>query len=59
MNIPFLNLKQQYEEHKDEINLAVMKVLDSSWYVLGEECNQFELNFKKYLVDIKKAMLLV
>jgi dTDP-4-amino-4,6-dideoxygalactose transaminase len=51
MNIPFLRLKQQYEEHKDEINSAVLKVLDSGWYILGTECDKFESNFKNYLVD--------
>ena len=50
MDIPFLNLKQQYEEHKDEINSAVLRVLDSGWYILGNECDRFESNFKNYLV---------
>ena len=49
MNIPFLNLKQQYEVHKDEINSAVLRVLESGWYILGKECDEFESNFKKYL----------
>ena len=51
MNIPFLNLKQQYEEHKNEINSVVLRVLESGWYILGKECEEFESNFKNYLVD--------
>jgi hypothetical protein len=51
MNIPFLNLKQQYEEHKDEIDSAVLRVLKSGWYILGKECEEFESNFKNYLAD--------
>lgn len=51
MNIPFLSLKQQYEEHKDEINSAVLRVLESGWYILGKECDEFESNFKNYLVN--------
>ena len=50
MDIPFLNLKQQYEEHKDEIDSAVMRVLESGWYILGNECDNFESNFKDYLI---------
>jgi len=51
MNIPFLSLKQQYQQHKTEIDSAVLRVLESGWYILGKECEEFELNFKKYLVD--------
>ena len=50
MNIPFLSLKQQYEQHKAEIDSAVIRVLESGWYILGTECDQFESNFKNYLV---------
>lgn len=50
MDIPFLSLKQQYEEHRDEINSAVMRVLESGWYIIGNECDNFESNFKDYLV---------
>jgi dTDP-4-amino-4,6-dideoxygalactose transaminase len=49
MEIPFLDLKRQYEEHKNEINSVVLDVLASGWYILGKECEKFELNFKNYL----------
>jgi dTDP-4-amino-4,6-dideoxygalactose transaminase len=50
VKIPFLNLKQQYEEVKEEINSAVLKTLNSGWYILGKECERFEQEFKNYLV---------
>lgn len=58
MDIPFLSLKQQYEEHKDEINSAVLRVLESGWYILGKECEEFESNFKNYLVDGKEGYVI-
>lgn len=51
MEIPFLDLRTQYLELKEEIDYAVAKVLNSGWYILGKECNEFESEFKKYLVD--------
>lgn len=48
MKIPFLSLKQQYEEIKEEINSAVLRTLNSGWYVLGKECKDFEKEFKNY-----------
>jgi len=58
MNIPFLNLKQQYEEHKDEIDSAVLRVLKSGWYILGKECDEFESNFKNYLVGKEEGYII-
>lgn len=51
MRIPFLALRPQYLELKDEIDAAVMRVLDSGWYILGAECESFENSFKEYLAD--------
>lgn len=49
MNIPFLDLRAQYLELRQEIDAAVMRVLDSGWYVLGKECEDFECSFRNYL----------
>jgi dTDP-4-amino-4,6-dideoxygalactose transaminase len=49
MNIPFLSLKKQYQQHKAEIDSAVIRVLESGWYILGKECDEFEAIFKRYL----------
>lgn len=46
--IPFIDLKAQYLSIKNEINLAVTKVLESSQYVLGDEVSAFETEFAAY-----------
>lgn len=50
MRVPFLELRNQYLEIKDELDAAALRVLDSGWYVLGDECRHFEEAFKQYLV---------
>lgn len=49
MKIPFLDLRIQYLELKNEIDSAVLRALDSGWYILGRECETFENAFKEYL----------
>lgn len=39
----------QYLAHKEEIDAAVHRVLDSGWYILGEETRRFEAEFAAYL----------
>src|SRR5688572_28429380 len=46
--IPFLDLKAQYASIKDEIDTAVLGVLASAQYVLGEEVAHFEEEFAAY-----------
>lgn len=46
--IPFLDLKTQYRGIKPEIDTAVLGVLDSAQYVLGEEVAAFEHEFALY-----------
>lgn len=48
MDIPFLDLKLGYDELKDEINAAIARVLDSGWYVLGEEVERFEKEWARF-----------
>lgn len=40
--------KAQYLAHKAEINEAVMRVLDSGWYILGAEVRAFEEAFAAF-----------
>lgn len=47
--IKFLDLKKINERYREEIDLRIKKVLDSGWYILGEECKRFEENFAKYI----------
>jgi dTDP-4-amino-4,6-dideoxygalactose transaminase len=46
--IPLLDLKAQYASLKPEIDAAVLKVLASAQYVLGDEVEQFEREFADY-----------
>lgn len=48
MNVPFLDVQAAYRELKDPIDTAVMRVLESGWYILGEEVEQFEKVFASY-----------
>jgi dTDP-4-amino-4,6-dideoxygalactose transaminase len=46
--IPFLDLKQINAQYRDELIEACTKVIDSGWYIVGNECNEFEKEFAKY-----------
>lgn len=46
--IPFLDLKAPHVELRDEISLAITRVMDSGWYVLGPEVEAFETEYAKY-----------
>jgi dTDP-4-amino-4,6-dideoxygalactose transaminase len=48
MNIPFLDLKATYLELQPEIDEAVKRVLDSGWYIFGEEVDAFEKEYAAY-----------
>ena len=48
MKIPFLDLRAAYLELKDEIDSAVARVLDSGWYILGEEVEAFEAEYATF-----------
>jgi dTDP-4-amino-4,6-dideoxygalactose transaminase len=39
----------QYNAHKQEIDVAIQRVLDKGWYVLGEETKAFESEFAEYI----------
>jgi dTDP-4-amino-4,6-dideoxygalactose transaminase len=46
--IDFLSLKRANAPHELAINAAIARVLDSGWYILGKECEQFERAFADY-----------
>jgi len=48
MNIPFLDLGAAYRELKPQIDVAVARVLDSGWYILGPEVETFEEEWAAY-----------
>ena len=49
MNIPFLSLKDVTAKYADEIHEAVMRVVDSGWYLQGKENEQFEQHYAEYI----------
>ena len=46
--IPFSNPSASYKSHKDEIDQAIRRVLDSGCYVLGHEVESFEQEFSEF-----------
>jgi len=46
--VPFVDLKAQYQSIKPEIDTAVLKVLESTQFVLGSEVAAFEKEFAGY-----------
>lgn len=49
MNIPFVDLKAEYEALRAELDTAVSRVLASGWYILGKEVSTFEAEFAAYI----------
>lgn len=48
MTVPFLDLKAAHQELRGELDAAIARVLDSGWFVLGQEVEGFEAEFADY-----------
>jgi len=48
MKVPFLELRPAYDELRAELDAAYHRVMDSGWYLLGNELDQFEAEFAAY-----------
>ena len=48
-NIPFLSLKEVTELHGFEIKEAVLKVINSGWYLQGRANEQFEQHYAEFI----------
>lgn len=48
MQVPFLNMKAPYLELKAELDDAYQRVMESGWYILGDEVENFEAEFAAY-----------
>jgi dTDP-4-amino-4,6-dideoxygalactose transaminase len=46
--IPFLDLKAVNAQYRDELLQAAARVIDSGWYIQGEEVRAFEQEFAAY-----------
>ena len=49
MNIPFLSLHDVTAKYKEELHEAVLRVVDSGWYLQGKENEQFEKHYAEYI----------
>ena len=49
MNIPFLSLHDVTAKYRDEIHEAVLRVVNSGWYLQGKENEQFEKHYADYI----------
>lgn len=47
--IKFLDLKKVTESHREEIEKATLRVVNSGWYLQGEENKKFERNFAEFI----------
>lgn len=48
MQIPFIDLKSQYESYKEEINKEVLEVLSSTQFIMGPQVTKLEENLAKF-----------
>ncbi len=46
--VKFLDLKSINNQYSDELKEACSRVIDSGWYILGEEVEAFEQDFSSY-----------
>lgn len=49
MNIPFFDLKRQYEKNKSRLDNSIGKVLNKQFFILGDELARFEKDYSEYL----------
>lgn len=49
MQVPFLSLHDVTAKYKAEIHEAVLRVVDSGWYLQGKENDQFERHYAEYI----------
>src|SRR5947209_449905 len=48
MRVPFVDLKIQYTQLKNEINSAINTVLENADFILGDEVAKFESEFAEF-----------
>ena len=47
--LKYLDLQRLNAQHTAEINTAVQRVIESGWYLLGEEVSVFEDEYARYI----------
>jgi dTDP-4-amino-4,6-dideoxygalactose transaminase len=48
IKVPFLSLREVNARYADELKAAAARVIDSGWYILGDELAAFEREFAAY-----------
>ncbi|MDW8214254.1 MAG: DegT/DnrJ/EryC1/StrS family aminotransferase, partial [Roseiflexaceae bacterium] len=48
LNVPFGDLKRQHDAIRAELDVAIARVLDSGWYILGPAVSAFEEAFAAF-----------
>lgn len=48
MNVEFAKFDKMHDEIKQELQDAIMDVVDSNWFISGKKNQEFEKNFAKY-----------
>lgn len=48
MNVPQLDLRAQYDSIRDEIRVAIDRVMESQYFILGSEVSEFEKEIAAY-----------
>lgn len=48
MYVPFLDVKAAYHELQSEVDAVYRRVMESGWYILGQEVQAFEEEFAQY-----------
>src|SRR5919201_632037 len=48
MKVPFLDVKAAHAELKTELEAACTRVIESGWFILGDEVKAFESEFAAY-----------
>lgn len=49
IKVPFIDLYKQYQKISDDIDQAIRQVLESGWYILGNEVKHFEKELAQYI----------
>ena len=49
MKLPFLSLRDISAKYRSELHEAVLRVVDSGWYLQGKENNTFEQHYAEYI----------
>ena len=56
--IPFLDLKEINAQYREQLVQACANVIDSGWYVQGNEHKEFEKEFEKMEGNPKDALVI-